>query len=184
MIYAIVGMPGSGKSVLCDHLRDRGLPVVYFGGLVLDEVARRNLPRTAEAEREVREALRAEHGMAAIAQLAMPAIRGHLDRGASVVIDGLYSFSEYKALKAAFDARLLVVAVCTPAALRHSRLGQRPVRPLSPSEAARRDISEIENLEKGGPIAIADVYIVNDDDVETFRQRIDHALRDHMPTIG
>lgn len=173
MIIAAVGMPGSGKSVLCDHLREGGLPVIYFGGQVLDEVARRGLPVTPDNERQVREQLRAEHGMDAMAKLALPAIREHRAAGRDVVIDGLYSFSEYKTLRSVFGDDLWVVAVCAPAGLRHRRLATRPQRPLSPAEAAERDVREIERLEKGGPIAIADAYVLNDVDMAAFLARVD-----------
>lgn len=173
MIIAAVGMPGSGKSVFCDRLREGGLPVVYFGGLVLAEVARRGLPVTPDNERLVREQLRAEHGMDAMAKLALPAIREHVAAGHDVVIDGLYSFSEYKTLRAVFGDGLQVAAICAPATLRHQRLAARPQRPLSRAEAAERDVREIERLEKGGPIAIADAYVLNDGDMETFLARID-----------
>ena len=37
----------------------------------------------------------------------------------------------------------------------------REVRPLTNEQAEARDIAEIENLEKGGPIAMADHFIMN-----------------------
>ena len=46
------------------------------------------------------------------------------------------------------------------------------MRPLTGSEARTRDYAEIENLHKGGPIAIADYLIVNDDDVGSFNQKL------------
>jgi len=46
-------------------------------------------------------------------------------------------------------------------ALRYARLAARPERPLTPQEALERDIAEIETLDKGGPIAIADFAILN-----------------------
>ena len=33
-ILAIVGMSGSGKSVVVDYLTDKGFPKVYFGGMI------------------------------------------------------------------------------------------------------------------------------------------------------
>ncbi|MCS7072357.1 MAG: hypothetical protein NZM00_12695, partial [Anaerolinea sp.] len=45
---------------------------------------------------------------------------------------------------------------------RYSRLAARSERPLTPEEAERRDYQEIEMIEKGGPIALADHFIVND----------------------
>ena len=38
--------------------------------------------------------------------------------------------------------------------------------------------TEIENLEKGGPIAIADYFIINDGSLEQLHQKIDAATHD------
>lgn len=176
MIIAAVGMAGSGKSVFCDAMAARGMPVVYFGGLVLEEVANRGLPPGAESERAVREDLRARHGMAAMAHLALPRLSQLRAENEHVGIDGLYSYSEYRALKQAFGADLALVAIVAPRALRYQRLSQRPKRALSPAEAIARDHAEIENLEKGGPIALADVYIPNDGNMAVFSRDIDRIL--------
>ena len=37
-ILAIVGMSGSGKSVIVDHLTSKGYPKVYFGGMIYKEM--------------------------------------------------------------------------------------------------------------------------------------------------
>ena len=55
---------------------------------------------------------------------------------------------------------------------------QRIERPMQPHEVDQRDWSEIENLEKGGPIAIADYFIINDGSLEQLHQKIDAATHD------
>ena len=37
-ILAIVGMSGSGKSVVVDHLTSKGFPKVYFGGMIYNSI--------------------------------------------------------------------------------------------------------------------------------------------------
>jgi len=49
-ILAIVGMSGSGKSVVVDYLTDKGYPKVYFGGMIYKEMERRDIERTADGE--------------------------------------------------------------------------------------------------------------------------------------
>jgi dephospho-CoA kinase len=46
------------------------------------------------------------------------------------------------------------------------------MRPLTPDEAKKRDYSEIENIEKGGPIAMADYTIINESDEQGLRAEI------------
>jgi dephospho-CoA kinase len=154
-------MPGSGKSVCAAHLESLGYFQFRFGSIVVNEVARRGWPLTPENERIVREELRARDGMAAIARLALPVLRDALDSQPCIVIDGLYSWSEYRLLKQELDADLVIVAVVSQRALRYARLAARRERPLSAQEAETRDIAEIEYLEKGGPIALADFTLLN-----------------------
>ena len=67
---------------------------------------------------------------------------------------------------------LIVVAIHSDKALRYERLAQRKFRPLTKTEVDRRDYTEIENIEKGGPIAIADYHILNNGDVSILRQNL------------
>ena len=39
------------------------------------------------------------------------------------------------------------------------------------------DISEIENIKKGGPIAFADFYLYNNGDLEDYRNNLESILR-------
>lgn len=160
-LLALVGMPGSGKSMLAHHLQANGFPQFRFGGITMDELEHRGWSITPENEKIVREEIRANEGMDAYAHRALPIIHGMLNDHHTAVIDGLYSFSEWQTLKGEFGATLVVVAVVCDRALRYARLGKREVRPLTPQQAEWRDIDEIIKLEKGGPIAIADYTILN-----------------------
>ena len=74
-IIAIVGMCGSGKSVACDYLIQRGFEKVYFGGVTLDKLKEENLEINPENEKYIREKLRSELGMAAYAIILLPKIK-------------------------------------------------------------------------------------------------------------
>lgn len=158
---ALVGMPGAGKSLCAAHLAARGFFQFRFGGIVVDEVARRGWALTPDHERIVREELRAHEGMDAIAKRALPILTHALDEHPCIVIDGLYSFSEYKLLNRELGGTLIVVAIVSERPLRYARLTTRDERPLTTEEAEQRDHAEIEKLEKGGSIAIADYTLLN-----------------------
>jgi dephospho-CoA kinase len=166
-------MPGAGKSLCAKHLAACGFFQYRFGGIVVNEVQRRGLPLTPENERVVREGLRAEEGMDAIARRALPMLKSGLEKHTSIVIDGLYSWSEYKLLRRELGATVVVVAIVSARRLRYSRLTNRDERPLTIDEAERRDWQEIETLEKGGPIAIADYTLVNDAEPEVLLAQLD-----------
>src|SRR5690606_20413852 len=94
-----------------------------------------------------------------------------------IVADGLYTWTEYKAMKHEFPGELTVVAVVTPKHLRKNRMANRPIRPLTSEQVDQRDWAEIENIEKGGPIAIADYYVMNDGNLEKLHEQIDNILQ-------
>lgn len=170
---ALVGMPGAGKSLCARHLEVKGYFQYRFGSIVVDEVARRGLPLNPENERVVREEFRANEGMDAIAKRALPILKGALERQNCIVIDGLYSWSEYKTLHQHLAGELIVVAIVSERGLRYGRLGSRQERPLTPQEAERRDYLEIENLEKGGPIALADYTLLNNGSTDALLSALD-----------
>ena len=90
---AIVGMTGAGKTTTADYIAKKGFSKVYFGCLIISEVKKRGLPITPEAEKKVITELRAKYGNGLFAEYFLDDIRCKL-RTDSIVIDGLYSWSE------------------------------------------------------------------------------------------
>ncbi len=179
-ILILVGMPGAGKSSCVQHLEAKGIPSVYFGGVVVGEVKKRYGEDgvTPEREKLVREEFRELDGKGAIAKRIMPEIDELLKTHRNVVADGLYSWTEYKMFKERYGEKALIVAITAPRALRHKRLTHRPIRPLTEQEVTAREYAEIENIEKGGPIANADYTITNDGDAYEMLQALDNLLTD------
>ncbi|MCX5995675.1 MAG: AAA family ATPase [Chloroflexi bacterium] len=171
----IVGMAGSGKSSAARHLEKKGWRVIRFGALTMRELESRHLPINEANEKAVREALRAKHGMEAYAKLLLPGIKESLSAGPTV-IDGLYSWAEYKFLRGHFGDQMKLVAVYTTRSVRYARLSQRAERPLPFEEAEQRDYAEIENVEKGGPIAMADYTLFNDSTKADLFKAVDKLL--------
>jgi dephospho-CoA kinase len=173
-IIALVGLTGSGKSTAVDYLTEKGYPKVYFGGVILDGLKKLGLPLTQEYEKPYREKLREEEGKDFVVNRIVAQINDLINSGQKrIIADGLYTWTEYKVLKHSFPGELTVVALVTPKKERHHRLSNRPERPLTNKEADERDWAEIENLEKGGPIAIADYFLFNNGDIEKLHRDID-----------
>lgn len=177
-IIALVGLAGSGKSSAVDYLTEKGYPKVYVGGFIVKGVTDQGLEVTPENERTYREKMRAEHGKEVFMNMAIEQMRRLIDAGQhTIILDGLYSWTEYKLLKHTFPGELLTIAIVTPRHLRYQRMSKRPVRPLQAHEIDERDWAEIENIEKGGPIAMADYFIHNDKDIENLKLQLDETLR-------
>ena len=175
-IIAIVGMCGSGKSVASDYLEGIGFKKVYFGGVTMEKLKENGMEVNPENEKYMREKLRSELGMAAYAKILLPRIEEY-SKTNDVVLDGLYSWDEYVVLKEKLGNKLTMIAIVANRDLRYERLSKREIRPLTNEEARNRDIAEIENLAKGGPIVIADYYILNNFDKETYINNLKEILK-------
>jgi dephospho-CoA kinase len=178
-VVSIVGMTGAGKSEVSQVFEKNGFTRIRFGDVTDEEMKKRGLKPSEESERLVREMLRQEHGADAYAKLNQPRIEQAL-KSSDVVIDGLYSWEEYTYLKSCYGENLYLVAVWSSPRTRYARLTSRSSRRLTLEEAISRDRAEIENIAKGGPIAMADFTIINESSLEDLRkeaQRIASALR-------
>jgi dephospho-CoA kinase len=170
-VVSIVGMSGSGKSEAARIFKDKGFATVRFGDVTDEVLKEQGLELTEENERPVRETFRKKHGMAAYAILNLPRIDAALKKS-DVVVDGLYSWEEYAYLKTHYGEDFKVVAVWASPETRYARLSRRKVRPLTTVEAESRDHAEIENLNKGGPIAMADFTVINESSVSELKKQV------------
>ena len=169
-VVALVGMAGAGKSEVARLFEKNGYFRIRFGDITDIEVANRGLPLNEVNERQVREQLRQEHGMAAYAKMNLPRIDEALQKS-NVIVDGLYSWEEFILLKNYYGDRLKLVAVYSSPKTRSSRLAVRRIRPLTAQDSADRDKNEIEIINKGGPIALADYTIINESSLKELKEQ-------------
>ena len=176
-IIALVGMSGSGKSVAVDYLTSKGYPKVYFGGMIYKEMAKRGVERTPDSERDFREMIRETEGKDWVVRQVIDEVYDLMKAGQKrIILDGVYSWTEYKTLKHEFPGMLTFIAIVVTKKLRYKRVAARPDRPFNAEEIRERDRSEIENLEKGGPIAAADYYVLNDSTVVDMEKNLQKIL--------
>ena len=110
-LIAFAGLSGSGKSTAIKHLVDRGVATSFYAGEFLAaELAAKGLERTPDNERELRIALRREHGMGVFADRSIPELRLRV-AGGVVLLDAIYCPAEHEAYRAAFADKMAVVAM-------------------------------------------------------------------------
>ncbi len=178
-IIALVGLAGSGKSSAVEYLTEKGFPKIYFGGVIYKAMDEAGIEKTWDNQQQFREEIRRREGKDFVIKRVIKNIHDLINAGQNkIVLDGLYTWSEYKFLKHEFPGQVVIIAIVTPKYLRYQRMAKRIERPMQPHEVDQRDWSEIENLEKGGPIAIADYFIINDGSLEQLHQKIDAATHD------
>ena len=116
--------------------------------------------------------------MGAYAKLALPKVAKLLKTAKIVLIESLYSWDEYKIFKKKYGENFLAIAITTSANVRLLRLKTRTIRPIkTASELAKRDFTEIEGTDKGGPIAAADYTVINDGSQAELRRQIDKIVK-------
>jgi dephospho-CoA kinase len=178
-VITFVGMPGSGKDTCANYLHDKyGWPVLHFGQMVYEEVQRRGLDNVKD-ELFVRDDMRQKEGKAVLAKHIAKKAQSYLKDGAeAVLLEGLYSWSEYKHLDKIFGDKFMVIALVAPKELRRHRVLDRPDdhRKYTLDQLVTREIDEIERLEKGGPIAYADFSIVNDSTPQAMTDKLDEII--------
>lgn len=176
-LIAIVGMSGSGKSIATDYLEEKGWTKLYFGGITYKLMQEAGIERTPDgkSEKEFRENLRKTHGKECYAKFLEPEIEKALKKG-NVVLDGLYSWYEYTYLIERFK-NLKLIAIVVDKEIRYNRVAIRKERAFKREDIIYRDLTEIENLAKGGPIAIADYYLFNNSNIPDYLKRLEEILK-------
>lgn len=181
VVIAVVGLTGSGKTEAVEHFVRAGFTRFAYSDAIYEEMQRLGYDISVHDEaihQRVREGLRKEFGMGVAADRIMPRVEAAVRRGENVVIESLYSWSEYKKTKECLGGQFKVLAVYAPPRLRYQRLKTRLVRPISEDSARSRDYAEIENIEKAGPIAMADWTVKNIGSKEEFFGEVDALITD------
>lgn len=163
MLIAATGLAGAGKSTMLRHLSTiwQG-HYFYVGGIVREEVAHRGLPATPESEHQVRNLLRKEMGMAALARLAAPKLDTHLLSGVPVLIDAICNTEEAALYRQRFGNALVVIGIEASFATRAKRLAIREGRSMTEDQLRNRDVYELNDLRLGAVVTAADVVVRNE----------------------
>lgn len=178
-IIAFVGLTGSGKSTAVEYFTNKGYPKVYFGGIIYQAMEQAGIEKGEENEKIFRIEIRQKEGEDFVVKRIIQQIEDLAEAGQKrIIADGLYTWEEYKALRSAFPGSVSFVAINAPKKLRYRWLETREDRPQTPQISAERDANEIEDMQKGGPIAASDYFVINDKDIEHLYKQLDGIAED------
>ncbi len=171
-IILVAGMPGAGKEEFLTVARDMGLPFLRMGDLVREAYASSDcrskgidVGRFASSEREI-------HGKDIWAKRAVERMDGEI-----FLVDGCRSMDEVGSYRS-LGEEIIVLGIYASPKQRYERLVARG------RDDAPRDLEEFrarDSREMGWGLsdvmALADMMILNDSDLEGFRRRSEIVLK-------
>ncbi len=171
-VFAVCGMPGSGKGEFAQVLSNNDIPVRSMGDMVREEVTRRELDVAPEVFGIVAADLRREFGDDVLAVRLTAAVDELLKENSIVLIDGLRGTAEYDVFKSTWGDAFQSVAIVTGKEIRFARMAARG----RSEDGGTATFEARDKREKGwgleSLIESADVQLENNLDLVHFQDEI------------
>ena len=171
-VFAVCGMPGSGKGEFAQVLSNNEIPVRSMGDMVREEVTRRELDVAPEVFGIVAADLRREFGDDVLAVRLTAAVDELLKDNSIVLIDGLRGTAEYEVFKTTWGDLFQSVAIVTEKQIRFARMEARG----RSEDGGTATFEARDEREKGwgleSLIESADVQLENNLDLVHFQDEI------------
>ncbi len=167
-ILLIAGMPGAGKEELLNVARSMDIPFLRMGDIVREfhglGSGGLTVGQFANHEREV-------HGKNIWAKRAIERMSGDV-----FLVDGCRSMDEVRSYRELSD-EVYIIGIHAPRAMRYERLVKRG-RDDAPANIQEFDDRDSREMGWGlsDVIALSDMMIVNDSDLDSFRSRVGEVL--------
>lgn len=167
-ILLIVGMPGAGKEELLGVARSMGIPFLRMGDIVREFHAESGTGLSVGA---FADSQRKELGKDVWARRALERMHGDL-----FLVDGCRSMDEVRSYRGLSDDVRIVGIYASPSD-RYERLVRRG-RDDAPRDLSDFDARDAREMGWGlsDVLALADVMVLNDSDLETFHSRVRSVL--------
>jgi len=167
-IFALVGMPGSGKTEATLILKESKFSKVVMGDVIREEMRNKKIPMNSKNMREFMIDLRKKEGMDIVARKCFKKIES-IDSDL-IIIDGLRNFEEVEFFKTNLKS-FKIIAVHASAELRYKRLlaRKREDDSLDIELLKERDKKEL-SVGIGRVIEIADYIIENEGTIEQLQK--------------
>lgn len=174
-VVGIVGMPGSGKSVVDEVAKTMGFSVIIMGDIIREAVAKRGLQPTPENVGTVMVRIRRKKGPAVVANKCIAKIQG--TQNSDVFVEGIRNLEEVNEFRKHFPDFKLIAIHASPET-RFYRVFNRNRSDDSKNwrTFVKRDLREIE-VGIGSAIALADYAIVNEDSVGSLKVKVRQCLK-------
>ena len=174
-VMGISGLPGSGKSLVSDIATEKGAIIVSMGDIIREEAKKRG-----ESTKETAQNLRKEFGDYIVSELTIKKIKqlSETEENNLIMIEGIRSHHEVKMFKENFE-NFIILSIFANPAIRFERLLKRMREDDSQDYEGfqQRDYNEL-NFGIGNVISLSDKLIINESDIESFREKIDEFFKE------
>ncbi len=165
-------MPCSGKTEAVQIAKERSIPVIRMGNIVLEEVKNQRLPLDDKHIGNVASQMREGFGKDIWAQRALEKITS-FEKLDCIVIDGIRNVEEIETFKKELGKDFIIIAITSSDETRQKRFLKRG------REDDSTDIQDLEQRDKrelrwglGTVIASADIMVSNEGDIDEFRDEM------------
>jgi dephospho-CoA kinase len=171
-IIAVTGMPWSGKSEAVRLAKEQGIPVIRMGDLVWEETKRRGLDLSDQNVGSVAHQMRQQYGNDVWAKKTVEKLQ-NMQNSDIVLIDGIRTLEEvaFFTKQLSDDFVLIAVDACDKTRYKRAKARGREDDTVDIEVMRERDRRE-RGWGLGEVIAAADIVIVNEQDIDTFRREI------------
>ncbi len=172
-VVAFTGMPGAGKTEAVNVAKEMGIKVISMGDEVREEVKRRGLKLNDENLGRIADEMRKKYGKDIWAKKCLEKIKGDED---VIVIDGIRNIEEVEAFREKLQNFILVAIHASPKT-RYERLKrrQREDDSINEEDLRKRERREL-SWGLGDVIAMADIVVINEGDIEEFKKKVREIL--------
>jgi len=175
-IIGITGAFGSGKTTAAQYFKKKGYTVIALSKPLEEEAIKRKLPLTRKILQDIGNEWREKYGSGILATKALSSAKNN----GKLVIDGLRNLGEVEALRKNNGVLLAIVA---DRDIRFERLRKLKRREKLTKSLFRsldlRDLGvdeKITGLQTALCIALADVYIDSNSDIDDFKLKLEAFL--------
>ena len=121
-VFAVCGLPASGKGEFATILAKTGIPVLSMGDMIRAEVKKRNIEEYPEVFGEVAQQLRQQFGDDILAVRLCSAVDNLLEKHDVVLIEGLRGVAEYDVFHSHWSDKFSTIAVTADEEIRFQRI--------------------------------------------------------------
>ncbi|NVM54035.1 MAG: flagellar hook-basal body complex protein FliE [Candidatus Helarchaeota archaeon] len=171
----VVGLPGSGKSIVSEVARELNIPTIVMGDIIRQLCRDRGLEINSENVGSIMVGIRQEEGMNCVAKRTLPRIAKVKKN--IVIIDGLRSFEEVEFFREHLN-KFIIIAIHSSPRTRYGRIRKRNRfdDPQNLKLIQERDLREI-SVGIAKIIALTDIMFVNEGKIRPLKQRISKILQ-------